>query len=274
VKSMWTVFRLVGIFPPFLGQHLDMPDPRNPNALPFLINTHFTYQSGIPNSVVIIYDHLASTHGTLSLKALRLTKTFMEMYKNKEKSFTKERLSGFTFRDIFEEVPIRLSTTGLATALLYHLETDDSLSDQYESLDLAADDFFEKNLEILQSSLADLQMRQNVYQQWLKNVDRAEKSQQQFLQKRVSFLFLKVNFINFIPERGECGTRTSEPPTTSRNSKRIRNRKSTTLQKDTRTLESCIGVTPHFTPYNGTVPTNFSICRTDTFKTIHSKSTQ
>jgi len=170
----------------FLGQHLDLPDPRNPDALPFLVNTQFSWQSGIPNSVVIIYDHLASTHGSLSLKALRLTKTFMDMYKTKEKSFTKERLSesNFSFRNIFEEIPIRLNTTGLATALLYHLETDDFAYDQFEALDLGCDDFMEKNLEILLSSLADLQIRQNVHQSWLRNVARAEQAQKQFLEKR------------------------------------------------------------------------------------------
>jgi len=168
----------------FLGQHLDLPDPRNPDALPFLVNTQYSWQSGIPNSVVIIYDHLASTHGSLNLKAWRLTKKFMRMYKNK--SFTKEKLiqENFSFRHIFEEIPIKLSITGLATALLYHLETDDSICDQFESLDLGADDFMEKNLEILLSSLTDLQMRQNVHQAWQRSVVRTEMLQQQFLQKR------------------------------------------------------------------------------------------
>jgi len=170
----------------FLGQHQDLPDPRNPDALPFLVNTQFSWQSGIPNSVVILYDHLASTHGSLNLKAWRLTKTFMEMYKNKEKSFSKEKLlkNSFSFRNIFEEIPIKLNTTGLATALLYHLDTDDSLIDQFESLDLGADDFMEKNLEILLSSLAELQIRQNLHQTWQRSVARAEQAQQQFIQKR------------------------------------------------------------------------------------------
>jgi len=170
----------------FLGQHLDLPDPRNPDALPFLVNTQFSWQSGIPTSVLIIYDHLASTHGSLSLKAVRLTKTFMEIYKNKDQKFQKDKLleANFSFRNIFEEIPIRLSTTGLATALLYHLETDDTVYDQFEALDLGADDFMEKNLEILLSSLADLQIRQNIHQSWLRNVARTEQAQQQFIQKR------------------------------------------------------------------------------------------
>jgi len=43
---------------------------------------------------------------------------------------------------------------------------------------------WKKNLEILLSSLADLQIRQNVHQSWLRNVARAEQAQKQFLEKR------------------------------------------------------------------------------------------
>eukprot|EP01123_Difflugia_compressa_P008220 TRINITY_DN2399_c0_g1_i2.p1 TRINITY_DN2399_c0_g1~~TRINITY_DN2399_c0_g1_i2.p1 ORF type:complete len:375 (-),score=48.55 TRINITY_DN2399_c0_g1_i2:46-1095(-) len=170
----------------FLGQHLDLPDPRNQEALPFLINTQFSWQSGIPNSVVILYDYLASTHGSLSLKALRLTKSFMQSYKNKDVNFKKEKLleTNFSFRSIFEEVPIRIDNQGLATALLYQLETDDSIFDQFESFDLGADDFMEKNLEIILSSLNDLQNRQNVHQNWQRTVARTEQAQQLFIQKR------------------------------------------------------------------------------------------
>jgi translation initiation factor 3 subunit H len=170
----------------FLNQHLDVPDIRSPDAMPFLISTQFNWQTDFPNSVVLIYDHLASTHGTLGLKAVRLTKTFMDMYQTKERSFTKEKLSenNFSFNNIFEEIPLRVTVSGLQSSLLYFLEADDNMSNQFKSLDLGAEDFLQKNLEVLLSCISDLQLRQNTYQTWLKGVARSEIQQQQFLQKR------------------------------------------------------------------------------------------
>jgi len=170
----------------FLNQHLDLPDSRLTDVMPFLVSTQFSWQSDIPNSVVLIYDHLSSLNGNLGLKALRLTKTFMDMYQTKEQVFTREKLSenNFSFNNIFEEVPIRITVSGLQTALLYYLETDDGMTNLYKSLDLGADDFLQKNLEILLACISDLQIRQNTYQTWLKGVARNEIQQQQFLQKR------------------------------------------------------------------------------------------
>jgi len=158
-----------------------------PDVMPFLISTQFSWQSGvIPNSVVLIYDHLAALNGSLGLKALRLTKSFMEMYQSKEQSFSREKLSenNFSFNNIFEEIPVRVTVSGLQSALLYFLETDESMSRQFKSLDLGSDDFLQKNIEVLLACISDLQIRQNTYQTWVKGIARNEIQQQQFLQKR------------------------------------------------------------------------------------------
>lgn len=170
----------------FLNQHLDLPDSRLADVMPFLVSTQFSWQSDFPNSVVIIYDHLASLNGNLGLKALRLTPTFMEMFKSKEQTFTREKLSesNFSFNNIFEELPIRVTTSGLQSALLHQFESDESFSNQYRALDLGADDFLQKNLEVMLACISDLQIRQNTYQTWQKGISRLEAQQQQFLQKR------------------------------------------------------------------------------------------
>jgi len=170
----------------FLNQHLDLPDSRFTD-IPFFVSTHYQYwQADRPNSVVILYDHLASLNGNLGLKALRLTKTFMDMYQSKEQSFTRDKLieNNFSFNNIFEELPIRVTIEGLQTTLLYFLETEDVLSNSFKSLDLGADDFLQKNLEVMLACISDLQIRQNTYQTWQKGVSRLEQQQETFLQKR------------------------------------------------------------------------------------------
>jgi len=177
---------LVGTCRLFLNQHLDLPDSRL-DVLPFFVSTQQFWQATFsPNSVVILYDHLASLNGNLGLKALRLTNTFMEMYQSKEQSFTREKLTenNFSFNNIFEELPIRVTTEGLQSALVYYLETEDVMSNSFKSLDLGTDDFLQKNLEVMLACISDLQVRQNTYQTWQKGIARLEAQQQQFLQKR------------------------------------------------------------------------------------------
>jgi len=56
--------------------------------------------------------------------------------------------------------------------------------DQYESLDLASDDYIEKNLDGLVSCVFDMQKEQTTHAQWQRNVSVLEKKQREFLQKR------------------------------------------------------------------------------------------
>jgi len=154
----------------FLGLHLSQ----------FLVDTQFDYQSDIHESVVLIYDPLATSHGTLALKAYRLSDVFLKL--RKENTFSKDSLTShnFSFKGMFESVPIELTTSNLEKALLYQFELDDQLLDQHDSLDLAVDDYMEKNLDGLLSCVYDMQKEQNTHAQWQRNVAALEKKQREF----------------------------------------------------------------------------------------------
>jgi len=49
-----------------------------------LVETQFSYQENIPQSVCIVYDPLRTAQGQLALRAIRLTNAFMDLYRNKE----------------------------------------------------------------------------------------------------------------------------------------------------------------------------------------------
>ncbi|TMS11240.1 Eukaryotic translation initiation factor 3 subunit H [Larimichthys crocea] len=72
-----------------------------------LLDSQFSYQHAIEESVVLIYDPIKTAQGSLSLKAYRLTPKLMEICK--EKDFTPEGLkkANIGFEHMFEEVPIR-----------------------------------------------------------------------------------------------------------------------------------------------------------------------
>jgi translation initiation factor 3 subunit H len=53
------------------------------------IDIQFNFQDRIKESVMIVYDPVKSSFGSLSLKAYRLTDAFMTLYRNK--NFSKQR---------------------------------------------------------------------------------------------------------------------------------------------------------------------------------------
>ncbi|KAJ2720923.1 hypothetical protein GGI07_004319 [Coemansia sp. Benny D115] len=75
------------------------------------------------SSVVLIHDTSKTEQaGNLSLRAFRLSQTYLEMAKSSK--FTTKDLAakGLTYGNILEELPIQIETSGLAKALLSELQ--------------------------------------------------------------------------------------------------------------------------------------------------------
>jgi translation initiation factor 3 subunit H len=150
----------------------------------FLIETQFGYQSNIKGSVVLIYDPQVSSHGSLSIRAFRLSTEFLNLYKCNKLTSENAAEKGVSFDNMLVEVPVRISTNGLATALVTMLEANEDLIDQFESLDLSSEDFFMKNLELLLGCFSDLQREQGNRSYFARNMARLEQAQQAFLTQR------------------------------------------------------------------------------------------
>jgi len=137
-----------------------------------MIDTQFNYQANIKKCVVVIYDPLSTSQGSLSLRAFRLTDAFMNLYKNA--SFTQESLtkSGLSFNDIFEKLPIKIHNSHLVNGLLMELEENNVAPCDFDRLDLSTNPFLEKNLEFLIECIDDLSAEQNKYQYYQKNLQR------------------------------------------------------------------------------------------------------
>lgn len=137
-----------------------------------MIETQINYQMTIPKCVVVIFDPLRTKQGSLSLKACRLTDSFMEFYR--EQNWTQESLnkSGLSFNDIFQEIPIQIHNTLMGSALLWELEDSISLTADFDKLDLSTNPFLEKNLEFLIEYIDDLAAEQNRFQYWQRNAEK------------------------------------------------------------------------------------------------------
>ncbi|KAK7825580.1 hypothetical protein U0070_016220 [Myodes glareolus] len=103
-----------------------------------LLDSQFSYQHAIEESVVLIYDPIKTAQGSLSLKAYRLTPKLMEVCK--EKDFSPEALkkASITFEHMFEEVPIVIKNSHLINVLMWELEKKSAVADKHELLSLAS----------------------------------------------------------------------------------------------------------------------------------------
>ncbi|KAJ7535436.1 hypothetical protein O6H91_12G033700 [Diphasiastrum complanatum] len=150
-----------------------------------LIETFLNYQENIKRCVCIIYDPLRSGQGVLALKALKLTDAFMDLYRTQNFVGEKLREKSLTWKNIFEEIPVKISNSSLVSSLMTELETDAPATQcDFDRLVLSTNPFMEKNFEFLIECMDDLSMEQQKFQYYYRNLARQQSQQQIWLQKR------------------------------------------------------------------------------------------
>ncbi|KAK2594145.1 Eukaryotic translation initiation factor 3 subunit H [Conoideocrella luteorostrata] len=169
------------------------------------IENQYHYQKDNDRAVAIVYDTSKSSQGNLTMRAFRLTSTFMAAYK--EGKFTTEILqkSKLTFRDILAELPITVHNSHLLTSFLHQMpglpateeiEPPNSISDikrdaikaplypSIDNLDLAIDPFLEKTCDLLLESIESHYTDLNNFQFYQRQVTREQAKISQWQAKR------------------------------------------------------------------------------------------
>ncbi|OQU81339.1 hypothetical protein SORBI_3006G044600 [Sorghum bicolor] len=143
------------------------------------------YQESIRRCVCIVYDPSRSSQGVLALKALKLTDSFMDLYRNNGLTGEKLREKKLSWVDIFEEIPIKVSNSALVSAFMKELEPESPVTQcDFDRLKLSTAPFMERNLEFLIGCMDDLSSEQNKFQYYYRNLSRQQSQQQAWLQKR------------------------------------------------------------------------------------------
>jgi len=145
------------------------------------IETQSKFQDTFKKSVLLIYDPLKTSQGLLSLRALRLSAAFMELYRSQ--SFTKESITkaGLSFDALYEEVPLKIHHSSLAGALLADLPLAGA---EVERLDMPPAPFLEKHVEYVVGCLEDLSLEQSKLHYFQRNLQRQVAQQAAWIQKR------------------------------------------------------------------------------------------
>ncbi|KAL9297411.1 hypothetical protein ACSQ67_023307 [Phaseolus vulgaris] len=150
-----------------------------------LIETFMNYQENIRRCVCIIYDPSRSDQGVLALKALKLSDSFMELYRSNNFTGEKLREKNLSWVDIFEEIPIKVSNSALISAFMTELEPDTPVTQcDYDRLQLSTSSLMERNTEFLIECMDDLSLEQQKFQFYYRSLSRQQAQQQAWLQKR------------------------------------------------------------------------------------------
>jgi translation initiation factor 3 subunit H len=138
-----------------------------------LLENQFNYQTELsPNSVVILYDPMQTSHGNLVLKCYRLTDECIKLKTAGDNSFINPK-------DIFEEVPVKLTNPGLVQVLLADVadgvHPTSKADTTFDRLDLSTNPYLEKHLEFLCGWVDDLAAEQHKFQYFTRQLARGAK---------------------------------------------------------------------------------------------------
>ncbi|KAM7451921.1 Eukaryotic translation initiation factor3 subunit H [Porites harrisoni] len=149
-----------------------------------LLDSQFSYQSSIEESVVLIYDPWKTSQGMLSLKVFRLSNKMMAMYKEAEFNAEKLAKSGLSFEAMFEEIPLVIRNSSLVNTLLCEIEVLSPHTQTDEFLSLSTGSYLEKNVRLLMEGVDELCQDANKFNNHLRNVARQQQQKEAYTQRR------------------------------------------------------------------------------------------
>lgn len=140
------------------------------------LETQFSYQQSLANIVCVIYDPVRTEEGTLSLRAYRLTDSFMGVYSKGDFSSMGFSREGCLSSGILEEVPVSLHNSSLINAALVDMEYDDEFTGENDvelsRLSISAKPVLEQSMDFLICDLDTLGKEQSKYAYFVRNLVR------------------------------------------------------------------------------------------------------
>jgi len=122
-----------------------------------LLESQFSYQTSIEESVCLIFDTAKSSQGFISLKAFRLTPEASKLFKEGDFSPDSVKDSKLGFESMMEEVPIIVKNSHLMNALLLELQEQLPLSaGGAQFLDLGTSGTLETQLRVMMEGVDEL----------------------------------------------------------------------------------------------------------------------
>uniref|UniRef100_A0A8C1GPJ5 Eukaryotic translation initiation factor 3 subunit H n=1 Tax=Cyprinus carpio TaxID=7962 RepID=A0A8C1GPJ5_CYPCA len=149
-----------------------------------LLDSQFSYQHAIEESVVLIYDPIKTAQGSLCLKAYRLTPKLMEICREKDFSADGLKKASVGYENMFEEVPIVIKNSHLINVLLWELEDKSTAADKHELLNLSSSTHLEKSLQMLMDRVDEMSQDIVKYNNYCRSLSKQQQQKHQYIQRR------------------------------------------------------------------------------------------
>nr|CAG4637032.1 EOG090X06SH [Ceriodaphnia reticulata]SVE72955.1 EOG090X06SH [Ceriodaphnia reticulata] len=148
------------------------------------LESQFTYQTSIEESVVLIYDPLKTKRGFLHLKAYRLTPQAVALYKDNDFGADTIKTHHLSFESLYQEIRLVIHNSHLVNALLCELSEMVAPYEGSQYLDLGTASVLEKHLRSLTDNVDELLQDTNKFNIYQRQVVKQQQEKQKYIQKR------------------------------------------------------------------------------------------
>jgi len=152
---------------------------------PTLLESQFSYQTSIEESICLIFDTAKTGQGFISLKALRLTPEAIKMFKEGDFSPDYVKDLKMSYDSLMCEVPIVIKNSHLMNALLLELQEQLPLkAGGSQFLDLGTTETLETQLRVMMDSVDELNQESIKFNKHQNLVLKQYQEKTRWLQKR------------------------------------------------------------------------------------------
>jgi len=151
-----------------------------------LLESQFSYQTSIEESVVLIYDPIKTARGFLSIKAYRLTPEAIGTVQ--ERDYTPEQLKKMKlgYDSIFQEIRVVIKNSHLVNTLLCELYEMMPSSQGQQFLDLGTMSTLDRSLRCLMEYVDDLSQEANKFNNYQRQNAKQVQEKHKYMQKRAA----------------------------------------------------------------------------------------
>merc|ERR1711915_466128 len=151
-----------------------------------LLESQYSYQTSIEESVVLIYDPIKTARGFLSIKAYRLTPEAISVVQ--ERDYTPETLKKMKlgYDSIFQEIRVVIKNSHLVNTLLCELYEMMPSSQGQQFLDLGTMSTLDRSLRCLMEYVDDLSQEANKFNNFQRQNAKQLQEKHKYMQKRAA----------------------------------------------------------------------------------------
>merc|ERR1711915_80068 len=151
-----------------------------------LLESQFSYQTSIEESVVLIYDPIKTARGFLSIKAYRLTPEAISVVQ--ERDYTPETLKKMKlgYENLCQEIRVVIKNSHLVNTLLCELYEMMPSSQGQHFLDLGTMSTLDRQLRCLMEYVDDLGQEASKFNSFQRQVAKQQQEKVKLLQKRAA----------------------------------------------------------------------------------------